>query len=562
MLLAVYIVAATSYVIIDSDQVGHLKRIYLGGQMSEGRIIATSGENGPQSEILAPGFFFQPLLNVTHDVELFGVVEIPEDQFGYLLASDGAPLRPGQTYADAFPPDRYSNMLGAKYFIENGGQKGPQITVLPPGRYRLNRYLWEVKSGKVTEIPKGFVGVVKANAMSRVDFGNLTADVPTSCAPTRATDNEGGALSVPLVPVGCIGVWDQPLLPGKYYIHQGAYDVAIVETRVQAWEYQGGFTQRTVDLTVDGEGNIQQSERKKDVAVPDHAADSAIAIKIEGYTIYQQARALVQVEPDNAPFVVASVGTLENVEDRIMTPAIQSLIRDIAGQFISVTEPVVDGVTGKYKIDAEGSVVTRQVYRPIQPLDLIEHRDVLQNMVEGTIRIEGRKAGIEIKEVRFLEPDLPPEILIPSKRQQLAAQLVKTLQEEKKAQFERIAKEQASATANQQPELVKAQIDVQRAALYLQERKSRGDADRQYLEALAQGQKAQALVLGEDRVMMLTLAEKILDALKEKPELVSMIGKLVPNTVVTGDGGGGLAGAAAVLQGLLPSRRQGAGTEP
>jgi len=353
---------------------------------------------------------------------------------------------------------------------------------------------------------------------------------------------------VPLVPVGCIGIWDKPILPGAYYINRAVYDVHVIDTRVQAWMYQGGFTQRIVDLTVDAEGNIQQKERAVDIPEPQESADRAIAVKIEGYTIYQQARVLVEVPAENAPYVLASVGDLEKVEDRIMTPSIQSTVRNLSGQFITVSEPLFDEKTGKYQRDADGNVVTRTVTRPILPLDFIERRDVLQTKVSSLIRDEGKKAGVEIKEVLFLEPDLPPEILIPRKRQQLAIQMVETLNQEQKAQEQRIAKERAAATANQQASLVTSQIEVQRSEQYKIERQNRGDADRDYLEALAQGQKAQALVLGEDRVMLLTLAEKILDALKEKPELVALMGKLVPNTVVTGGGSDGLAGAAAILR--------------
>ncbi|HTO83427.1 MAG TPA: hypothetical protein VMQ73_14375 [Methylomirabilota bacterium] len=548
LFVALLFVASTSFVIVSSDEVGLLKKIYLGSDLDKSRIIALDGEKGPQADILGPGFHFRLLLNVLYEVDKVPVVEVPEGKYGYLVASDGAPLRPGQTFADAFADNLKDRMLDADTFLKNGGQRGPQVTVLTPGRYRLNTYLWKVALADSTAIPTGQVGVVKSNAESSVNFSTLKAPAPKDCTPTVTKSATGAALPVPLVPVGCIGIWDKPILPGAYYINRAVYDVHVIDTRVQAWMYQGGFTQRIVDLTVDAEGNIQQKERAVDIPEPQESADRAIAVKIEGYTIYQQARVLVEVPAENAPYVLASVGDLEKVEDRIMTPSIQSTVRNLSGQFITVSEPLFDEKTGKYQRDADGNVVTRTVTRPILPLDFIERRDVLQTKVSSLIRDEGKKAGVEIKEVLFLEPDLPPEILIPRKRQQLAIQMVETLNQEQKAQEQRIAKERAAATANQQASLVTSQIEVQRSEQYKIERQNRGDADRDYLEALAQGQKAQALVLGEDRVMLLTLAEKILDALKEKPELVALMGKLVPNTVVTGGGSDGLAGAAAILR--------------
>lgn len=194
--------------------------------------------------------------------------------------------------------------------------------------------------------------------------------------------------------------------------------------------------------------------------------------------------------------------------------------------------------------------MTRQSRRPVQPLDLIERRGVLQTVAEEQITPEGEKAGVTIKEVRFLRPDLPPEVLIPRKRQQLAFEMIATLQKEQQAQLERIKKANAEATAEQQPELVRAEQAVKIANQYELERQARGRADRNYLEQVAAGQEAQANVLGKELVAKLKMMELILD----NPEALASIGKTVPNIVVmSGEGGvggiGSLEGFAAVLSG-------------
>ena len=107
------------------------------------------------------------------------VIEIPSGQYGFLSARDGAPLRDEQTYADPFPVGDADRMVNdAAFLLRNGGQEGPQTTVLTPGKYRLNGLLWNLELGQVTDILKGFVGVVKSNVHSRVDFGNLRAEKP------------------------------------------------------------------------------------------------------------------------------------------------------------------------------------------------------------------------------------------------------------------------------------------------------------------------------------------------------------------------------------------------
>ena len=61
-------------------------------------------------------------------------------------------------------PSNSKKMLVAAYFLTHGGQKGPQISVLKPGQYKINQYLFQVNPNvKITTIEKGFVGVVKSH---------------------------------------------------------------------------------------------------------------------------------------------------------------------------------------------------------------------------------------------------------------------------------------------------------------------------------------------------------------------------------------------------------------
>ena len=76
--------------------------------------------------------------------------------------------------------------------------------------------------------------------------------------------------------------------------------------------------------------------------------------------------------------------------------------------------------------------------------------------------------------------------------------------------------------------------------------------DYQFLEEIAQGQRAQANVLGQDRVLTITLVQQFLKTIEEKPEIVALIGRLVPQTVVSTSGQGtGLDSAAAILGALI-----------
>jgi hypothetical protein len=537
-----FFLASTSFVYIDAQRVGHLKRIYAFSELPAGRIIALNGQKGPQAQILGPGFHFVPFIRVLYDVEQLPVITVPEGSYGEVTALDGAPMPDGMYIAPAIADDQLPEMLKADVFIDKGGIRGPQETVLKPGSYRLNQYLFQVKVSPDTEatvIPAGHVGVIKSNVVKP----------GTRCVEEKVAAADGGqtikgALSVPLVPQGCIGIWKDPLLPGAYYLNRRAYEVTLVDTRVRTWEYKGGYVKRIIDLSVDQQGNIQQSKRQEQIDVPDNAADPAVFVKIEGWDIPLELRALVQIQPENAPIVIGSVGNVDEVENRILTPAIRSIVRNVAGSSITVPEK-----------DDKGRILepVRYTKRPTRVLDLIDNREALEDTIEEQIIVEGRKAGVEIKEIRLGEPAIPPELLISRLREQLADQLGKAYQRETAAQEQRIETEKARSTADKQPELVAAQIAVQVANQREQERAALGRAERQFLEQLAEGQKAQTEVLGQDKVAMLRALEKVLATLESKPELVNLVSKLVPNTVVTG-GEGGLVGAAAVLGQMLGAK--------
>ena len=525
--LTALLLSMTSWVSVGKYETAQIVRIYGGGKLPSGRIVAFDGEKGPQADILGPGFHISPLIRVLNDIESSSVFEIPEGKYGLLVAMDGAPLRPNQFMADAWPDGK--DMLDATTFLRNGGQKGPQLNVLTPGQYRLNKYLWTVTTGDATDIKEGFVGVVKSNVHANAEMGNLIKKRQEACWQQKVTAKiddsvaatlpDEGRLTAVLVPVGCIGVWDAALNPGRYYINHRAFQITTVDTRVQTWEYKGGYDFRQINLVIDDEGKITQRETVTKREVPKGAADSAILPRIEGWVVPVELRVLVQVTGENAPFVVASVGGITEVEDRIMTPTIRSIVRNVLGQ--------------------EGRRV----------LELADNRGDLEQAVETAIRPEGLKAGIVVKEIRFGDPAIPPELLVSRLRQQLAIQMQETFKQEKAAQTARIDREREKATADQQTEFVKSEIGVKVAERNKEAAQLRGQGVKLEQIEVALGQKAQTEVPGQDRVLTITLVKEILATLEKKPELVKMIEKLVPNTVVTGSGGFDLAGAAALLKG-------------
>ena len=559
LLIILFALASTSFVYVPDGYSAHLFRVYLGRSLPGGKIVATEGENGPQARLLAPGFHVEPLINVLYTVDTSRPeLEVPQGKVGILTARDGAPLRFGQTFADPFPPDIGNGALDAERFLTRGGQRGPQLSVLTPGRYRLNHYLWNVELIDAVEVPAGFVGVVKSNVHAAIDFGTLRADKPENCANLETEDNRGEQhIDAPIVPVGCIGVWAKALAPGKYYLNQNAFTIIDVDTRAQVWTYAGGYTRAQIALTVDTKGEIVQKRTEAEIPIDENNADRAIFLKMEGWDVPLELRVVAQVGPNDAACVVAGIGTLKQIEDRVLTPSIRAITRDVAGGTYEVTEPKVDE-NGKPVLDADGKPIIVTVNRPTKVLDLINQRPLIESEIERRIRPEGRKSCITIREVRLGEPAIPPELLVAVRREQLATQLAKAFIQEQGAQQQRVTSEKAKATADQQTQLVQAEIEVQRSVQLAQAARNSGVGERDKLEAIADGQKKQMDVLGLDATVKLRQFELILQFAEKNPQVIAAIfnnaHKFVPQVTVGQSGDSGVGGLLTALLGEMLNR--------
>lgn len=500
LVLGIFLFLSTSFVIVGQDEVGHLNKIYGFKSMPPGQIIAVNGQKGPQAEVLPPGFHLSPFIRVLNQVKMESLVEIKPGFCGKITALDGSPLREGQVFADEWLENEFEKMLNAEYFLTKGGQKGPQISVLKPGKYRLNKYLFNVTETRVTNVDAGYVGVIKSNVQQVKEDVNAVEIKKTA-----------GGLVARVVPKGYKGVWKTVFYPGQYYLNDDAFQVIPIDTRVQTWAYIGGFLRRYIDLKLDQNGNISQTERQVPFDKQPEAADDAITVRIEGWEIPLDSRILVQVDAEKAPYVVASVGTIEEIENDIITPTYRSIQRNVCGR------------------------------EDRKALDLIYKRAELEDLVEKEMIIEGEKAFITIKEVRFGEPAYPPELMIARLREQLAEQLKDTYAKEQIAQVQRIETEKARAIADQQPKLIEADIEKQAATFRKDASKLMGEGEKLRLMEIAEGQKAQAAVLGQDKVLQLAMLKEILEAAVKNPDIVKVPSVFVQGTTT------GFEGAAAVL---------------
>jgi len=115
--------------IIGPTEVGLVTKRFGFKKLSKDNPIAFNGEAGYQADLLMPGWRWK--FWVLYKVEKFPWVQVPAGEIGVVIAQVGEPLPIGAKSARYKP--EFGNFTDLRKFIENGGQKGVQRPVLPPG---------------------------------------------------------------------------------------------------------------------------------------------------------------------------------------------------------------------------------------------------------------------------------------------------------------------------------------------------------------------------------------------------------------------------------------------
>ena len=162
-------------VIVPDDSIGVVtKKFVLFGRHKDlpaGRIIATEGEAGFQADTLPPGLHLGlwPWQYTVQCVEFFTV---PPEKVGYVEAVDGQLLPSGRIVAKQVSSDSFQD---ARAFLAAGGERGPQMTLIPPGKYRINPLLFTVNLVPALVVPPGKIAVIEARDGKQLSNGRILA---------------------------------------------------------------------------------------------------------------------------------------------------------------------------------------------------------------------------------------------------------------------------------------------------------------------------------------------------------------------------------------------------
>jgi uncharacterized membrane protein YqiK len=162
-------------VVIPDDSVGVVtKKFVLAGRhrrLPDGRILALNGEAGFQADTLSPGLHVG-LWPWQFAVERVKFLTIPQGKVGCVEACDGKPLPGGRIVARKVDCDSFQD---ARAFLTNGGERGPQMSLIPPGTYRINTLLFKVSVVDAITVSPGKIGVVEARDGRPLGDGRIIA---------------------------------------------------------------------------------------------------------------------------------------------------------------------------------------------------------------------------------------------------------------------------------------------------------------------------------------------------------------------------------------------------
>src|SRR6185312_688167 len=235
-------------------------------------------------------------------------------------------------------------------------------------------------------------------------------------------------------------------------------------------------------------------------------------ISRDGFEMRVSAKGVIRVRPDQAPLMVAKIGSIENLIDHVIHPTIDSAFRNQA----SSTEA----------------------------MNFMQDRAVEQSKAEARTQEELLKYHVECVSVLISQIILPQDLMEIQTRRVIAAQQQAMFAEQQRSEKERIATENTRAQADSQKSLVAAQIGVQVAEQTKQKTiiEAEGRSRAVELEGAADG--ARILAVGTATAeayekQVAAVGQANLAGIEVTKAVATAGLKITPDIVVGGGGGSG-----------------------
>ncbi|HTT12226.1 MAG TPA: SPFH domain-containing protein [Burkholderiaceae bacterium] len=445
------------------------------------------------------------------------MIDSRNDVLGVVTVHDGPPLPVGELIAPVVGQKTDGHSTHASFqepdrFIQSAGYRGRQQQVLVDGTYYLNRLFATVDIIPKTVVSIGNVGVVISYT------GRKGTDL-------SGEDYQHGEL----VLEGERGVWERPLLPGKYPFNTYAGKVIEVPTTNFILKWQAG------------EQGSKFDENLKEISlITRDAFEPTLPLSV-----------VVHIDYKKASRVIQRFGNIQQLVEQTLDPMVSAYFKNTAQ-----TKTLIE---------------------------LLQERADIQKRALEDMREKFAAYNLELQEVLIGTPQSPAgdrqieTILTQLRDRQIAREKLETYQRQEEAATRERSLREAEAVAAQQRTLTESKIAIGiaenngLAEVNRQSNQGRAEAAKIRAVAQAEGDKIVAIGTANARRIELegaataTAARQQVDAfggpqIRLAQEIATAITKaiaearlqVVPNVVVGGDGKGANAVdaiAALVLAG-------------
>jgi regulator of protease activity HflC (stomatin/prohibitin superfamily) len=381
----------------------------------------------------------------------------------------------------------HNNYQDYQAFLDNGGRIGLQHDPLLYGAYTLNPFLVNVEMAPMLVVEQGEVAVVKAYV------GLMAED-------TSGTGFKFGSLVRP----GHRGIWQEPLRTGKYAINPHCYQCEIVPTAI---------------LTLNWAEAVSVAHKL------DARLQTIVAKSREGFIFKIDLQVQVHIPDLKASRVISMVGSMYNLVNEVLQPAVGNHFRD--------------------KLQSMPAV------------RFIETRQQVQQEAFEHIRNKLDEYQVETRGVYIQDVILPEQLVKVLTEREIANQEIQTFMKQREAQDQRIETEKARGTAEMQAELAKSQVGVAIKQNNAEARKAEADGEATFIRETGAAKGAEVEAVGMARAKAFEAQVK---ALGQTPTaLVNIVNalaekniKIMPDILVAGGGGSSaIEGVAASLMKYL-----------
>jgi uncharacterized membrane protein YqiK len=432
------------------------------------------------------------------------VIKDTDDTIGVVTVHDGPSLAQGEIIASVVgdepsQTDTYHNKFqDADNFLRAGGQRGRQLQVLVEGTYYVNRLFATVEMIPKTVIEVGNVGVVVSYT------GEMGADL-------SGKDYRHGELASK----GNRGVWNEPLLPGKYAFNTYAGKVISVPTT--------NFILKWIRGDV-GAHHFDENLTEVSLITKD-AFEPSLPLSV-----------VVHIDYQKAPLVIQRFGDIKKLVEQTLDPMVSAYFKNV-GQ-------------------------TRTL------IQLLQDRSAIQQQASTEMKEKFEHYNLELEEVLIGTPSSPEKdtqietILNQLRSRQVAEEQVETYSQQEKASIKERELREAQSRAQMQTRLTEAELNINIQT-------DQGKAE--YQRSLQQAQQIRALAEAEaEKIARIGIAQALAteeqvrayggpqfqvtqQVLNRFSEAIQSSGvDVVPRVVVGGNNSeGGTSGNSNVMEGLL-----------